>query len=407
MSKITGAPGRARPRWVRFPALFLGTALLLALAAVAWMSAGPGGTRSAAAVPIFATLSTAAGDGQVVVDVGAYGDFGYETFDESGGQGDPGDAMYDPVGPTGPSTTSWESALHLRRPDIFLGFVTTGLIGSANPQGGLPDPGFTNTTATTASSSFSVGDLDVDLEQSVSDLFTGSTRTGSVLTQVYTMTNVESRVLDFEVIRYYEGDLGFGFGAVVPDGGGHLTAASGTEIVFETDVAGSSDTAVDFVGITAEGGTIPSSARYEVNEWSDFPERIRQGLPLADVVFGDGGDADEFVDAGNDYDVGIALSNLFENLAPAGTVVYTTKTIFGSGVPSDVNEQQQAPTPTPTPVLSPTATATPTPGAGALPPTGGVPASASGRMLAVFLIAVGVVGLTGAAGVIARNRRRV
>src|SRR3989304_2703405 len=109
-----------RSCWIRrlvFSLVVLGVGLVWG-----W-TPGLSGPKAAEAVPIFATLSTAAGDGQVVVDVGAYGDFGYETFDESGGQGDPGDAMYDPVGHTGLRTTTWEPALPLRRPDIFIGCV--------------------------------------------------------------------------------------------------------------------------------------------------------------------------------------------------------------------------------------------------------------------------------------------
>ena len=62
---------------------------------------------------------------------------------------------------------------------------------------------------------------------------------------------------------------------------------------------------------------------------------IIAGTVLDDTVAGDGGDADQFIDAGPGYDVTLALRNLF-SIAAGGSSVYTTSTIFGSGAPEDV-----------------------------------------------------------------------
>jgi PKD repeat protein len=282
----------------------------------------------------YVTLTTGPGDGGLTIDVGGYGDFGYQLLPESVTPPGRGDALYDPVGPARPGSTSWESALQLRRPGQATTYVSSGLVGAQVPQGGLDNPGIEQTSPTRAVSSFDVGGLHFELEQTVESIFRNGTRTGSVLTQTYRLTNTLPAVNDFDLIRYYEGDLTFGFGAAVPDGGGHLVSG-GQEFVFETDKAGTPATGTDFVGVTAEGGLVPRVGRYEVGQWTPFPERIRQGLPLCDCVFNDL-DGDSFVDAGRDYDVGIALSNRFVALGPGATATYVTKTYFGSGPPTAI-----------------------------------------------------------------------
>ncbi len=300
-------------------------------------------------IPGFVTLRTPAGDGQLIIDVGAYGDFGYQLLPESVAPPGHGDALYDPVGPIGLSSTTWESALQLRLTQSgsdtqdFRSFLTTGLVGSKTPQGNLPDPGFIVTGTTSALSTFRIGALRFSLKQSVGDLFTGDQRTGSILNQVYEITNIltatkpmsSARQLrmarrSFEIVRYYEGDLWFDVGQPVPDGGGHLFKR-GNELVFQTDLAGEPSSSAGFVGITAVGGIITQTGRYEINKWPACPEYLRQGWPLRDFVYGDGPDVDQFVDVGYDYDVGIALANRFENLPPGESVIYSTMTVFGSG----------------------------------------------------------------------------
>ncbi len=286
-------------------------------------------TDAADVTPGVVRLTTPAGDGQLVVDVGGYGDFGYQLLPEGAGTPGRGDALYDPVGLIGLSSTTWESALQLRTKS-FEGFLTTGLVGEQVPQGALFDPGFLVSSPTTARSTFVIGGLRFFLKQSVGDLFTGKTRTGSILYQEYEITNLMTDTQDFEIVRYYDGDLWFDIGDSIPDGGGH-TFIKGTEVVFQTDLAGELPSSIAFVGITGSGGIITHTGRYEVGQWPSLPEQMRQGRELDDLVYGDGMDVDEFVDVGNDYDASLALSNRFEAVGPGDSVHYTTKTIFGSG----------------------------------------------------------------------------
>lgn len=301
------------------------------------------------------TLGTGAGDGQVVIDIDPYGSFGYEAA----GSGT-GDATYDPVGAVGPSSTTWESAVYFRQTGSSR-FLTTGLVGTTGESGQLPDVGFGASDATTATSAFTYAGLQFALEQRVEDAFDGGVRVGSVLTQTYTITNPGGTPEVFDLVRYYEGDLALG-GAGVPDGGGHIFFGS-TEYVFQTDVAGQPADSTNFVGITAVGGTIPTSGRFEVGLWPGFPARIAADMPLADAVHNDGPDADEFVDAGMAFDAGIALANHFD-LGAGQQAVYVTTTRFGTGAPVDVG----VPTTTTT-VATPATTTTTLPGVCTVEPT--------------------------------------
>lgn len=279
-----------------------------------------------------ARLETPPGDGGVSVEVDAYGAFGYTTF--GSGSGGAGDATYDPVGPVGPSSTTWESAVYLRMPPQSV-FLTIGTAGQGTP-GGLPDPGFLSTTTTSATSAFDHAGLQWELTQTVRDLLVAGSRVGTLLVQEYLIRNPSPTSVTFDLVRYYEGDLFLGLGAGVPDGGGRLLVG-GEELLFETDLAGEPAATTNLVGITACGGTTPVQGRYEVNAWPAFPGRITADLPLGDIVFNDGGDADEFVDAGLDYDVGIALANELD-LAPGQATLYITTTVFGTLPPDDVSE---------------------------------------------------------------------
>jgi hypothetical protein len=153
-----------------------------------------------------------------------------------------------------------------------------------------------------------------------------------VLTQTYVITNPGAATTNFELLRYVDGDLLFD-GSVV-DGGGRL-AAGPSEVLFQIDGATGSSTATTFLGITAEGGTIPSSGRYEIDSYSALCMRIVAGMSLGDSVTGDGGDADQFIDAG--YDVTLALNNTFA-LDPGASATYRTTTTFGSGIPERITQ---------------------------------------------------------------------
>lgn len=162
----------------------------------------------------------------------------------------------------------------------------------------------------------------------------GLTQSGTVLTQTYVITNTSTAGgrLSFELLRYLDGDLQFN--GSISDGGGRLVA-SGAEILFETDSATGSSTSTTFIGITGEGGQVPATGRYEIDSFSGLRARIVNGTALDDLITGDGADADEFIDAGNGYDVTLALRNVF--LLDVGqSATYVTRTIFGNGTPDTV-----------------------------------------------------------------------
>lgn len=284
-------------------------------------AAGLALAATASAAPY--TLTNAPGDGTVSVGVDGYGAYGSSVGADSS------NAIYTPVGGVPPTAgTTFESGVAIRfgaaGPRSFL---TSGLIGST---GGLASVAVVGST-TTGTSSFSVGGLSITLTQTLTPLFSGMAQTGSILTQTYAMTNSSGAPLSFEMIRYLDGDLLFN--GTLLDGGGRIPASgSNPEILFETDSATGSSTSTTFVGITGEGGTIPVSGRYEIDSFSGLVGRINSGIALDDTVSGDGGDADEFIDAGPGYDVTLALRNLFD-IADGASDTYTTTTFFGSGAP--------------------------------------------------------------------------
>lgn len=275
-----------------------------------------GFSQSAFAAPYI--LDNGPGDGTLNVGVDGFGAFGLASGSDTT------DAFYDPVGGVGSSETTFESAIAIRT-DLAMGtrdFLASGFIGSS---GGLVNPTVTG-SSTSGTSSFSNGGLDFTLEQTLSPTFTGPMQTGTVLTQTYTITSN----VPFEIVRYLDGDLRFD-GSLM-DGGGRLILGDGTEVLFETDSATGSSDDTTFVGITGEGGIIPITNRYEIDSFDGLRSGIISGSDLDDIITGDTGDADEFIDAGNGYDVTLAIRNTFQ----PGTTVYVTKTIFGSGAPEDI-----------------------------------------------------------------------
>lgn len=297
--------GRAAPLWV---------AAALALSALVL----PG--SPATATPY--VLTNGPGDGSVSVGVDGYGAFGSAIGANAS------NALFDPIPPDLRSAvgTTFESGVAIRLGGVGgRSFLTSGDIGGS---GGLINPAVSG-TSTSGSSLFSFGGLTVSLLQTLSPIISGSTQIGSELKQTYTMTNTSLATLAIEMIRYLDGDLGVSFG---DDGGGKLGA-----MLFETETATGTTTSAVFVAITGEGGTVPSSSRYEVDSFSGLRSRIISGTALDDTVTGDGLDPDQFVDALSGYDVSLALMNLF-TLAPGTTDVYITRTSLASAPPSVVAE---------------------------------------------------------------------
>jgi hypothetical protein len=268
-------------------------------------------------------LTNGSGDGQVNVGVDGYGSFGGAIGSNAT------DAVFNPVGTSpAPAGTTFESGLAIR-----FGAATTGTRSwlSTGLGAGLANVTVTG-TATSATSTFSFGGLSFVLTQTLTAVFTGTTQTGSVLTQSYAMTNTGTAATSFELLRYIDGDLQFD--GSISDGGGRLNSG-GTEVLFETDTATGSSTSTTFVGITGEGGVVPLTGRYEIDSYSGLRGRITAGSALDDLITGDSADADQFIDAGNGYDVTLALRNLF-TLAAGGSGTYTTRTFFGNGTPDSV-----------------------------------------------------------------------
>jgi len=275
---------------------------------------------------LLAVLTTGTGDGSLNISVDGYGSFGSAI-----GSPTAGEAIYDPIGPITAASTTFQSGVALRFGNVgSRQFLTSGFIFG---DSSLPDVATTGNSAS-VTSTFAIGALSFELTQSVSQVFDAfGVQTGSLLTQRYVMTNTSASTTDFELLRYIDSDLYFD-GTLV-DGGGRLLT-QGREFLFETDASGSGATDTTFFGIDATGGTIPTVGRFELDFFPILGGDIADGLDLSDTITGDF-DNDGFIDVGQEYDVTLALRNVF-SLAPGATASYTTRTIFGSGQPDDLPE---------------------------------------------------------------------
>ncbi|MGO4892773.1 hypothetical protein [Flavobacterium sp. W21_SRS_FM6] len=271
--------------------------------------------------PASATILTSGtGDGTLEVGVDGYGSFGSSISGI-----DTSDAFYDPVGIDESAGTTYESA-------IAVGFggdrtyLTTGSI--AGPDNIGTNLVIGTTTSSSMQSTFMVNALQFELNQSVSlSQDSSGVALGTILNQVYTITNTAAEQISFDVVRYLDGDLDFD--GTIQDGGGRIVQ-SGNEILFETDGVGSgSATSQNFVGITGIGGITPETNRFEISSYSGLRGIIAQGEALDDQIDGDT-NGDGFIDSA--YDVTLALRNVF-NLAPNEVVTYTTQTLFGNATP--------------------------------------------------------------------------
>ena len=264
-----------------------------------------------------ANLSSSSGDGNLQVGVDAFGSFGSSV----GGNGT-SNAIYDPIGTFngfGSSFgTTFQSGVAIRLGDSGRrSFLTTGFIS----DGGLANPGFNSQTTNSAESEFSFNVLDFDLTQTAQDSFAEGERIGSILTQVYEVTNTSDAEVSFELVRYLDGDLDG-----IINGGGRVVR-DGEEILFETiDVVDSAESNT-FVGITGEGGDTSGSGRFEIDSFDSIRSTIASGGELDDTINNDN-DGDGLIDF--DFDVTLGLNNEFV-LAPGESTTYTTKTIFGFG----------------------------------------------------------------------------
>jgi Domain of unknown function (DUF4114) len=263
-------------------------------------------------------IQTATGDGELKVTVDEFGRFGSASIG--------GNAFYDPLGSLTSSGTTYRS------------YVALGLIGSGGTTGTRSElrpvldtsESFISATTDNTTSSFISNGLQFNLKQTSQSTFNASgTRAGSRLDQVYTITNPTNQVIDFDLIRYVDGDLFFD-GTLV-DGGGRIVQ-SGQDILFETDQGGTGQTDLTFFGITSNGGTTPTTNRFELDFYSTLSNNVLAGSTLRDRIIQGDANSDQFIDASAEYDVALGLRNVF-SLAPGASTTYTATTRFGSGEP--------------------------------------------------------------------------
>ncbi len=269
--------------------------------------------------PNVARLTTGTGDGHVTIDVNPFGRFGTAAV---------GQALYDPFGlksngtPKALATTTFSSG------------VLMGINGTSRSFLSSNSASFSSTTPTTAVSSFTIGNLLFELAQEVT-IITNSlgVHVGAQLTQNYQVRNIGASAANFDLVRYFDGDLFFD--GTLLDGGGRLVTTFGEEVLFETDAGGTGATDTTFVGISSVGGDIPSSNRYEIDQYATLRNAMLSGTLPDQLITGDT-NSDQFVDSGKEYDLALVLRNLY-TLAPNATKSYTTRTVFGSGAPEDIS----------------------------------------------------------------------
>lgn len=270
------------------------------------------------------TLMVGAGDGSLVLPTDALGTFFSST--------------YDPLGRIAAADTTFGSDIYFRDSNVG-SILRQSLANPTNPPVIAP----TNISTirlngnTEANSSFDLGTLHFALTQTVQQTFDPSGAiSGALLTQSYVVTNTGLVAANFELDRYYDGDLRFD--GSISDGGGRLITNAGDEILFETD-SGGTNRSTTFVGITGKGGTIPSAGRYDIDRFPLLRFNLANGRPLRNIVTNDT-NGDRTVDI--PYDVTLALANLF-TLTPGQSSTYTTHTVFGSGIPSNLRPPNQVP----------------------------------------------------------------
>jgi hypothetical protein len=210
-----------------------------------------------------ATLNTASGDGGLTVGVDAFGSFG-SAISGTGTS----NTNYDPLGARGSAGTTYKSGVAIRVGGTGgYTFLTTGSIGNA---GGL-NPTTINSTPTSTQSTFNFGSLKFALTQTVTDLVVNGVRKGSLLTQTYRITNPGNTRVDFELMRYVDGDLNFD--GNISDTGGRRV--SGTEeILFENDSGDDPATPTTFVGITGIGGSNALPAATKLTDTASCSTRL-------------------------------------------------------------------------------------------------------------------------------------
>lgn len=276
------------------------------------------------------SIGTGVADGGLTVLLTGTGSFGNGTLPTSTNPG----AKYNPIDPAG-TTTPVGVGNTVTTSDIYFRNSTTS--GARNSLETLAvNRSNIFATTTEANSSFDVGTLHFVLTQLVEpsyDLVTG-VQIGALLTQTYHVTNLGGTTASFELDRVLDGNMTFD--TTTTEGGGRVVSLAGDEFLVETDRGGTS-AATNFVGITAKGGTIPKTNRFEINQSATLLSAIQSGVLPSGTIFNDT-NGDQSIDT--DYDVALSLRNLF-SLAPADSTIYTTHTLFATGTPNQVQLNQK------------------------------------------------------------------
>ncbi len=244
------------------------------------------------------TLTNGTGDRSLSVTVDGYGSFG----SDSGA----GDAIFDPNGPIGASSTVYDSGVYFSPVEDFL--ATGGLAGR-------PPVAFTSFDSSTATSTFDAGGYRIVLTQMVR-----RTSNGSTLEQTYQIQNLMSSTRSFNIVRFVDGDLRFDssisdFGAASEDG----------RTLSEFDAGDNPQSASTYVGITDSGGT-PDGFTIQEYPYAQFIFEFGGIPPDDNGLIANDNNGDRVTDFG--YDVTLALESFFTT-GGGQTVTYTTVTRFG------------------------------------------------------------------------------
>ncbi len=315
---------------------------------------------------LLAILTNGSGPGQVSIDVNEQGAFGISDSLLTSNFAPLGDSLYTPPGFSAPVQAVFESGIAIGSPS-FIGardFITAGTIGDTgdNANGFFlgPDEQFPQSNTELHSRFFWPNDvarpsnpnfippnalLMFDLQQTLVDLlsYSSGAQDGTVLVQRYVVTNVSDVSLEFDLVRYFDGDL-FSSEPSDPlltpfeDGGGArvFNTRTGSVTVFQTDFASSSPAdELSFIGIQTARGGASGVEDWEVGQVdggvSDLLDHILAGNVLRNSViptFADAND-DAIVDLGEESDIAVASSQLFFDVEPGDVVTFTTMTVFG------------------------------------------------------------------------------
>jgi Ca2+-binding RTX toxin-like protein/plastocyanin len=261
------------------------------------------GTPCAVDTFVLSNGDPATDEGALAVRVDGAGRFGVART------GSPG-ADFNPAGPIGGATSTFSS-------DVYL-----GTIGVLAPCEGGAETELVSESATEVVTRTEVGDVSIDLTQTVSPL-DGTTAT---LTQEYEITNEGTAALDLNAVRHIDGDLQFD--ATLVDGG---AASADGSVLYEFDQSDDPSNPVTYVGIEGDRDGSATPDRWTIQPYEYLGDIIvGAGIPEGHdgVVNGDT-NGDRITD--NRYDV--TLSQQWDGTIPAGgSTTLQTVTRFGQAV---------------------------------------------------------------------------